>query len=159
MSTSHTIVSQYMQKYERDATKPMSLLELRAKVRKLDDYTPITKSFDKRLAEQGQSHRDEWWNSHKEHWLRWLKDYNSPGYKNRKNQAITSARVVYSRLACPPMLLWLIEASGVKRAKVKSAAEAALKTDKIFTMQSSVIRNIIQWEEVEQHLRSLTLTR
>ncbi len=151
----HAIVDEYLKKHEPIKKRSqMSIRQLQMIIRDLKDQTPITSSFDEKLFHQGQAHRNKWWNSHKEHWIDWLKQYNGPGYKNRKNKSIRSANIVYNRLACPPMLLWLIEASGINKSKIKDAVKAALASKKIFTAQSASIRAVVSWEEIERNLYS-----
>jgi hypothetical protein len=56
----------------------------------------------------------------KEHWLGWLREYDGPGAYSRQN-ADRSAELVYNHIVCPPMVLWLGEASGVPKSKVAEA--------------------------------------
>src|SRR5262245_1187487 len=103
----------------------MTLRQLRTHIRNLPARAPITELFERRLAVRGQKHQNEWWENHKDHWLVWLKDYNGPGHKNRQNRQVHYAKIVYNRIACPPMLLWLIESAGVRKSVVRAAERAA----------------------------------
>jgi hypothetical protein len=138
-------------------TKTMTHLQLRKYVLGLSPNAPITESFDRKLAAQGQEHRNPWWTksgdkSHKKHWLTWLADQSGPGYKNRKSRGVKEARSVYNHINCPPMLLWLIEASKIRKPLVKKAEKAALQTKKSFPSQSAAIRKVVPWEMVELSL-------
>lgn len=86
---------------------------LAAKIRKLREQAPITTRFERILAGRGTWNSGRaWYTSQKEHWLGWLAEYHGPGYYGRKNSD-RSAEVIYNHIACPPMALWLAEASGI----------------------------------------------
>jgi hypothetical protein len=89
--------------------------------------------------------------AHKHHWLGWLKGYKGPGHYNRKN-CHRSAEFVYNHINCPPMVLWLAEASGVPRATIAKAKHAALSVKPHLPTQSAAIRRIIPWEMIEVRL-------
>jgi hypothetical protein len=86
---------------------------------------------------------------HREHWLGWLKHYNSSGHYGRKNVNVIDAKIVYNRIVCPPMLLWLPEAVRVSKALIKEAFSAALERATLAS-QSAAIREVIPWEIVEE---------
>src|ERR1035438_7108689 len=99
---------------------------LRAKICKLDAQQPTTTSFELALEKIGVWKRSRvWYSTQKEHWLGWLREYNGPGYYDRKRWERT-AEFVYNHIVCSPMVLWLGEASGVSAAKVRAAKKAAL---------------------------------
>ena len=84
----------------------------------------------------------------------WLSEYSGPGYYNRKDTEVSMAKRVYSRINCPPMLIWLAEASGIQSKQIKQATQAALNAKKSFPSQCSAIRQIIPWEDVEAKLKA-----
>jgi hypothetical protein len=91
-----------------------------------------------------------WYTTQKEHWLGWLRGYKGEGFYNRKNWH-RSAEFVYNHIVCPPMVLWLAEASGVPKVKVAEAKGAAISA-KTLQAQSAAIRRIIPWEMIEVRL-------
>jgi hypothetical protein len=127
----------------------MTPRQLAAKIRKLRARVPITTAFE------GVLRRDRgrcvWYTSQKEHWLGWLSEYHGPGYYGRTNSH-RSAEFVYNRIVCPPMLLWLAEASGAPKARVADAKQAALSASPHLPAQSAAIRRIITWEMIEVRL-------
>jgi hypothetical protein len=90
----------------------------------------------------------------KKHWTGWLSEQNGPGAYGRKGDAVKEARSVYNRIMCPPMLVWLAEAVGIKKTVIQSAVSEALKPKKPFASQCATIRRIIPWEEIESKLES-----
>ena len=62
------------------------------------------------------------YNTHKDHWLGWLRDFNSDdgGYYGRSDTTITDAKTVYQRLNCGPMIVWLNEAAGERLALIRA---------------------------------------
>jgi hypothetical protein len=88
-----------------------------------------------------------------QHWLGWLKSYNTSGHYRRKNVNVMDAKIVYNRIVCPPMLLWLPEASRVSKPLIKEAFIAASVEAKIaLPARCKAIRKIIPWEKVEEKL-------
>ncbi len=129
----------------------MTPQQLAAKIRKLRKTVPITTEFERVLTRRDiWSRSDAWYHTQKEHWLGWLKGYGGEGYYHRKNWH-RSAEFVYNHIVCPPMVLWLAEASGLAKVKVAEAKGAALSA-KTLQAQSAAIRRIIPWEMIEDRL-------
>jgi hypothetical protein len=130
----------------------MTPKQLRAKIRNLRETVPITADFERVLTRRGiWSRSGVWYTSQKEHWFGWLKGYRGPGAYTRKNWG-RSAEFVYNHINCPPMVLWLVEASGVPRTKVAKAKKAALSAAPNCPALSSAIRKTIPWEMIEVRL-------
>lgn len=111
----------------------------------------MTTQFERTLVQRGRWSNDGvWYKSQKQHWIGWLREYSGPGYYGRKN-SIRSAEFVYNHIVCPPMVLWLGEASGVPKASVAKAKQAALSSNSL-QAQSAAIRRIISWEMIETRL-------
>ncbi len=107
----------------------MTPKQLAGKIKKFRPYPPITDSFEGALRKRERwGTKPVWYVSQKQHWLGWLSEYDSPGYYGRKNRG-QSAGFAYNHIMCPPMLLWLAEASGVAKKKVIEANKAALQGD------------------------------
>jgi hypothetical protein len=130
----------------------MNRRELIDAIENLRAKPPMTVAFQRALERRGILDRSNY-TSQKQHWRCWLSEYNGPGFYVR-NKWPQSAKVIYNRIVCPPMLLWLGEASGVDESKVAKAKRAALAGGKTFGAQSAAIRKIIPWEEIETALCS-----
>jgi hypothetical protein len=127
----------------------MTPKQLANKIRKLRPHVPLTSEFERFL--RGDESNRVWYTSRKEHWLGWLREYDGPGAYNRQN-ADRSAEFIYNHIVCPPMVLWLWEASGVPKSKVAEAQRAALSSSPRLQSQSAAIRRIIPWEMIEARL-------
>jgi hypothetical protein len=92
-----------------------------------------------------------WYTSQKEHWLGWLSGYSGPGAYRRKDWNRT-AEFVYNHIVCPPMVLWLGEATGIAKSKVDSAKRAALSAGSRLPAQCAAIRKVITWDMIEVQL-------
>ncbi len=89
-----------------------------------------------------------------EHWVGWLSQYSGPGAYGRKGGVNRDAQFSYNHIACPPMLLWLGEASGISKPVLQLAVKDALSANKSFLSQCSAIRRVIPWEDIESKLLS-----
>lgn len=125
---------------------------LAAKIRNLSGRLPITTAFERALTRGGTwSNMRVWYTSQKEHWLGWLSGYHGPGYYGRQNSRRT-AEFIYNHIVCPPMVLWLAEASGIPKSSVAAAKQAALSAKPHLPAKSAAIRKIIPWEMIEVRL-------
>jgi hypothetical protein len=134
--------------------------QLLKKIKKLETKATVTNKFVAELASIGM------WNYEKEakktyggtdqkrHWVGWLSEYSGPGYYNRNDTGVSMAKRVYNRINCPPMLIWLAEASGIQSKQIKKATKAALEIKNSFPSQCSAIRRVIPWEDIEARLKS-----
>jgi hypothetical protein len=119
----------------------------------MDDRPLITTEFERVLDKRGVWSLEKFrYASQKEHWIGWLREYDGPGYYGRKNFR-RSAEFAYNHIVCPPMVLWLGEASGVPKKKVLAAKQAALTARPALQSLSAAIREVIPWEDVEGCLR------
>ena len=125
---------------------------LAREIRKLPESLPITTAFERALKRRGTwGKKPVWYTSQKEHWLGWLSEYHGPGAYGRKNQD-GSAEFAYNHIVCPPMVLWLGEASGIPSSTVSKAKQAALAAGSVLAAQSAVIRRTVPWTLIEQRL-------
>jgi len=98
--------------------------------------------------------RDPWYKSQKEHWLGWLKDYDGPGFYNRKTHAGRDAKYIYNHIMCSPMLLYLPEALGVETNLVQKAFHAVIKSNNSrMARQCGLIRKTIPFKTFEPMLK------
>lgn len=81
----------------------------------------------------------------------WLGEYHGPGAYGRKSDAKRDARYAYNHIVEFKMLLWLIEAAGVRNGLVISA-QRACKGASSLQQKSGTIRKHIPWDEVEMAL-------
>lgn len=130
----------------------MTPAQLAQRIKKLN-ARPSTASDALHFALVGRGLREDSPLDHREHWLRWLKSYNTSGHYGRKNVNVMDAKIVYNRIVCPPMLLWLPEALRVSKPLIKEAFTAASVEAKIAVpARCKAIRKIIPWEKVEEKL-------
>jgi hypothetical protein len=88
-----------------------------------------------------------WYLTQKEHWLRWLGEYNSRGAYGRLPGRNRDARSAYNHAVNPKMLLWLIPAAGVKPQLVRAMRRASASV-KSMPRQSGAIRRQVPWNIV-----------
>ena len=88
-----------------------------------------------------------WYKTQKEHCLEWLKGYQGSGGTSRNGNKEKDARYAYNHIVNYEMLLWIIDAAGVRPQLVKSARRASAHG---CTLQgrSGAIRKIVPWEEL-----------
>ena len=129
-------------------SKPLSPRQLRILVRDLEPEPPLTVAFERYLSTTTMSLRKARYRNQKEHWLKWLQEYNGPGYYGRKLWDVT-AETVYNRVNNPAMVLYLGEAAGVPTAQIQDAIAAAKKAGPSFPSQCAAIRRVIPWHEIE----------
>lgn len=128
----------------------MSPKALARKIRMFPERHPITAAFELALKNRGT--RERWYGRQKTHWRRWLNHYHGAGAYGRIPDPSRTAEYAYNHIVCPPMVLWLGEASGVSRATVVKAKKAALSASPVFAAQSAAIRKIIPWQLIEARL-------
>ncbi len=87
----------------------------------------------------------------REHWLKWLRDYDGPGAYGRKVHKGRTAEYAYNHIVEWRMLAWLIETAGVDGKRVR-AADAAAKKHSDLKSKSAAIRSIVPWDVVERAL-------
>lgn len=93
-----------------------------------------------------------WYRTQKEHWLGWLSEYHGPGAYGRSTKVRRDAAFAYNHVVNWKMLLWLIDAAGVERARLFSARRAAGSV-KSMAAKSGAVRKVTPWVVVEAALR------
>ena len=127
---------------------------LAKKIKMLRLEAPITTVFERALIKRGVWIREgAWYSTQKQHWLGWLAEYNGPGAYNRKTWRGRSAEFVYNHVVCSPMLLWLAEAAGVPKGKLRIAKRAMLGAGPRLASQAAALRQLIPWSVIEDKLR------
>ncbi len=76
-------------------------------------------------------------NEFRDKWLRWLSEYDEPGYYKRLAGMNRSAKFAYNHIASPEMLLWLVQAAGVENGLVEMAKDDFNRAPKIKTMRGN----------------------
>lgn len=122
----------------------MTPQQLIRKIRVLQERAPHTEALERRLRRG-----PVWYSSQKEHWLGWLSHYGGPGAYGRKIFDHDAA-FAYNHCGCPPMVLWLGEASGVGESLVAKAARLANQNPGTFSAKCAAIRRVIPWTEIER---------
>src|ERR1700691_1538219 len=110
------------------------------KIKGFEATPPVTLSFERAYRSQ------------KEHWLGWLSEYDGPGAYGRETSVVRSAEFAYNHVVCPPMVLWLGEASGVKTSLMIQAKKAALGASRKLQGKCAAIRRIVPWSKIEESL-------
>jgi hypothetical protein len=111
----------------------------------------LRRAIQKLPADRPLRQTGVWYLTQKQHWLGWLDEYNTRGAYGRKAGMNRDARFAYNHIVCPPMLLWLASAAGVKSSLLRAAKQAAvpLKTE---MAQAGAIRRHVPWEVVAEAL-------
>lgn len=91
-------------------------------------------------------------NEYRDRWLRWLSEYDEPGYYNRLAGMNRGAKFVYNHIANPEMLLWLVQAAGVENGLVEMAKDDFNRAPNNAQKQCAAIRNHVPWDVIEQSL-------
>lgn len=120
----------------------MTPLALKRCLGKLKEHPPHTLALHRALIV-----KPVWYTSQREHWLRWLAEYDGPGAYHRKNHN-RDAQFIYNHCCCPPMVLWLGEATGVDEDLVKKAATLAKCSPTNFATSCARIRGVIPWSHI-----------
>lgn len=97
----------------------MDVLEFAQKISMLTLKTPISIQYDE---EYGQKKR-RWWSCQREHLTVWCLHQPTlgvPGFKRKPN---SSARTMYYNFGRPETLLWLAEALGEEKSKLRNIIE------------------------------------
>ena len=92
----------------------------------LTNDVPITNPFDEKF---GQKENRWWGDNHLEHFRTWAlhrDSYGVDGYYHKPNK---NASLMYSKIARPEMLLWLIEALHVSLERLEPQQQIDLKTN------------------------------
>ncbi|MFT3730799.1 MAG: hypothetical protein QM780_05130 [Hyphomicrobium sp.] len=124
----------------------MTPQQLIRKIKALPERAPHTEALERWLRRG-----PVWYSSQKEHWLGWLSHYGGPGAYGRK-VFDHDAAFAYNHCGCPPMALWLGEASGVDQEIVRRAGRAAVKMNGTFSAKCGIIRHHVPWHEIEARL-------
>ena len=119
-------------------SKRISIPELRRAIARLPADAPVKQP-------------GVWYLTQKEHWLGWLKYYNTEGAYGRRPGLNRDARYAYNHIVEPKMLLWLLPAVGVSPVRVRAARSSAAR-EKTMMAQSAAIRRVVPWEVVAEAL-------
>jgi hypothetical protein len=131
----------------------MTPKELASKIKKLKAKPLGATQYERELVARGiWSANGVWYTSQKEHWLGWLSEYDGPGAYDRKTWRGRSAKYIYNHIQSPSMLIWLAEAIGISKAKLKLARCSALSGPHNKASHCAKVRKIIPWQEIEGRL-------
>jgi hypothetical protein len=124
----------------------MTPAQLRKRIAALPEHPPFTTALELALLMRGR-----WYSSQREHWLCWLAEYSGSGAYGRRGRGYDAA-FAYNHCGCPPMVLWLGEATGVDDDLVVGTAASARHTPGTFSAKCAAIRRIMPWSLVEERL-------
>lgn len=114
--------------------RSISIAEFIRKIKKLPSDAPVHDP-------------NAWYTTQKEHWLGWLSEYDGPGAYGRQTGMQRDAKYAYNHVVQFKMLLWLIEASGV-RTDLVEAARRASEEGSTLMHKSGAIRKAVPWHVV-----------
>lgn len=109
-------------------------------VRRLPTHTPIADSITITS-----------YDSHKDHWIAWLREYNSPGYYGRSHFD-RDAAYCYAHVQNVGMIIWLNEATGIGAPLVQKAKGLALIASDRRAAQCGRARRVLPWRPLQQAL-------
>jgi len=114
-----------------------SIKEMLRAVRRL----PATAPQSGKLSKGG-------YETHQDHWIAWLKEYDGPGYYGRSDWSV-DARAVYQRLANGRMIVWLSEAAGEDPKRIRAAITAMKRHGNGRKQtEAKIVRSHLPWEQV-----------
>lgn len=138
----------------RGVARQISTATLMRKIARLPPVLPVTARFERALTKQGSWSREGvWYRSQKQHWTGWLSEYQSPGAYGRKGGDNRDAEFTYNHIVCPPMLLWLAEASGVPQDVLSRAVRDALAASPSLPSKCAAVRRNVPWSSIAPRLR------
>lgn len=114
----------------------------------------IIRTLPEHLPISDQIPWPENYDSHHEHWVRWVGDMDTAGFYGRKRPAPDDARAIYNRIQNAGMLVWLAEAAGVRSAMIESVVTYATLKRPLAT-RCALIRDRLPWGIVENALQRL----
>lgn len=141
----------------------------------LTNDVPITDQFDKKFGQK----RNRWWgDSHLEHFRTWALHQDTYGVDEYCHEPNKDASLMYSNIARPEILLWLIEALHISLERLKPSQQIEpkinmsdfkvfveeLKSTKHYGTQCAKIRKkypfatIEKWLEKHRKLEKIYLT-
>jgi hypothetical protein len=122
-------------------------------IKNLDPDVPLHKKLEHEL-QVGVGFGSAWYSSQKEHWIRWLSEYDTAGVYGRQVRPDRDSRYIYNRIMCPPMLFWLAEAAGVPKTDLEYAFDAVIAAKPNPAIRCAALRKEITWGDVEHCLRT-----
>ena len=131
---------------------------LRAHIRPLPEYLPRTKALEQAI-QVGVGFDGAWYRSQEEHWLGWLKEYDSPGAYDRSDKAKRDAETIYNRIQCAPMLFWLGEALQLPPAQLDAAFTAVVRIEAKGGPQCAALRSVTSWRDIAKTFEATDYAR
>lgn len=84
--------------------------------------------------------------SHKDHWIGWLSEYNTEGAYGRTDTAVSDARTVYQRLNNDRIIIWLNEAAGEAPPIIATAIAMTSRCLGNKQAKAKIARQHLPWE-------------
>jgi hypothetical protein len=123
-------------------TRQHSIKELLLAVKRLPPRMPASEALHK-----------SGYDTHQDHIVGWLQEYNGPGFYGRSDTTISDARTVYQRFACAPALLWLLEAAGESPPLIRATIrEMEMRGNGRAQTEAKIVRDRHPWERAAQLL-------
>lgn len=108
--------------------------QLLARIRTFPEYMPISDVVPWPRA----------YSSHREHWIKWLREYHTPGFYQRTNSD-RDARFIWGHIQNLGMVLWLAEAAGTAPDLVEGARLRSVSAGGNSARRCSAARHVLPW--------------
>lgn len=108
--------------------------QMLARVKRLDDGGTISSMIPP----------PKMYDSHKDHWIGWLREYEGPGYYGRK-YTDRDARFIYEHVQNVGMIVWINEAVGIERGHCMQARLRSIETGGRVASQTAAARKVLSW--------------
>lgn len=120
---------------------------LRRIVLTLPEHLPITDEFEASDRAE-RARKPVTYRSQREHIERWLAEYDTRGYYNRRTPG-GGAKNFYNRFKCAGGLIWVAEALGIPDVALRDAIEAVDAAPRNPAAECGAFRRVIPWAVIE----------
>jgi hypothetical protein len=110
----------------------------------IDEFTTAIEGVQGPTPRSDELNQPDGYSGFKEQWLRWLSEYLTRGYYDRKT-SVDDAKTAYQHLQNAGMIVWLNEAAGEDRRIIDAAIIAAKGRDSKQT-EAKYARLVLPWE-------------
>lgn len=140
-----------------DLSDMISLSRLKACVASSESRPPRTIALEQRIL-IGSGFHGKWYRSQREHMLGWLLIQECQERKKGNDPSHVSAKGMWSRLKCSPLMFWLAECAGVHRKVLDAAEHMAIAASEINPKDGDphgkMMREVLPWAVVADAISS-----
>lgn len=138
----------------------VSITRLKYCVADYPDFPEATIRLERQL-QIGTGFHGKWYRSQRDHWLGWLVVQECTARKAGLDPASRSARIVWQRLNCSPMMFWLAETAGVNPDSLYRASQAAVAAAHINPKDGAphgkMMREHLPWDVVDSAVHAFDI--